>query len=125
MTDYVNPGEQLVVALYVRDIKESCRFYREFGFEVSRDEGTFMELKWEEALLFLVEKEGAPDSGSPPVGNLRVMVSEVDDYWTKAKKMKAEIILPIDDRYYGLRDFIIAGPGGLALRFATLIQTDR
>jgi uncharacterized glyoxalase superfamily protein PhnB len=47
------------------------------------------------------------------------MVPNVDHHWAKVKKMGIQVIKPIEDRYYGLRDFIIAGPDGLALRFAT------
>jgi len=35
----------------------------------------------------------------------------------------ARIILPVADRYYGLRDFTIADPDGFGVRFATLLQT--
>jgi catechol 2,3-dioxygenase-like lactoylglutathione lyase family enzyme len=119
MKSYVNMGEQLVVVLYVRDIKESSHFYRRLGFEVVRDEGVFMELRWEEALLFLEERDDAPSLGSRLVGNIRIMVPNVDDYWTLAGEIGAQTIRPIDDRYYGLRDFTIAGPDGLGIRFAT------
>jgi catechol 2,3-dioxygenase-like lactoylglutathione lyase family enzyme len=57
---YVEVGEQLVVEFYVRNIKESCEFYRQFGFEVARDAGGFVELKWENTLLFLEEIKKAP-----------------------------------------------------------------
>jgi catechol 2,3-dioxygenase-like lactoylglutathione lyase family enzyme len=112
-------AEQLAVVLYVRNIKESSRFYRTLGFEIVRDEGTFIELRWEEAVLFLEQRDDAPSTGSHPVGNLRIMVPNVDDYWTVSKKIGARVIRAIDDRYYGLRDFIIAGPDGLGIRFAT------
>jgi hypothetical protein len=39
-----------------------------------------------------------------------------------ANKMGAQILSPIEDRYYGLRDFIIAGPDGLGLRFASWLK---
>ncbi len=119
MKNDVDMGEQLVVVLYVRDIRESSHFYRCLGFEVVRDEGLFMELRWEEALLFLEERDDAPPLGSHLVGNIRIMVPNVDDYWTLAGEIGAQIIRPIDDRYYGLRDFTIAGPDGLGIRFAT------
>ncbi len=122
MESYVNQGEQLVVALYVRDIKKSSAFYRSYGFEVVRDEGTFMELKWEDARLFLSEVPGTPPPPENPIGNLRVMVPDVDEYWNLAIEKEAKILSPIEDRYYGLRDFIIAGPDGLALRFATWLK---
>ena len=122
MESYVNQGEQLVVALYVRDITKSSEFYRSFGFEVLRDEGTFMELKWEDARLFLSQVPGTSPPPANPIGNMRVMVSNVDEYWNLANEMGAEILSPLEDRYYGLRDFIIAGPDGLALRFATWLE---
>ena len=119
MNSYVNASEQLVVALYVRDMKESSEFYQSYGFEVVRDEGTFMELKWEDARLFLSAVPGTPPPPATPIGNMRVMVPDVDAYWNLANKMGAKILSPIEDQYYGLRDFIISGPDGLALRFAT------
>ena len=122
MDSYVDSGEQLVVALYVCDIKESSRFYLNYGFEVVRDEGTFMELKWEEVRLFLSEVPDTPPPPATPVGNIRIMVPNVDDYWTLAQKMGAKILSPIQNQYYGLRDFIIAGPDGLAVRFATWLK---
>jgi catechol 2,3-dioxygenase-like lactoylglutathione lyase family enzyme len=122
MENYVNQGEQLVVALYVQDIKESIEFYRSYRFEVLRDEGTFVELKWEDARLFLSEVPGTPPPPANPIGNMRIMVPNVDEYWNLANEKGATILSPIEDRYYGLRDFIIAGPDGLALRFATWLK---
>ena len=122
MEGYVNQGEQLVVALYVRDIKKSSEFYRSYGFEVARDEETFMELKWEDSRLFLSKVPGTPPPPANPIGNLRVMVPHVDIYWNLANEKEATILSPIEDRYYGLRDFTIAGPDGLALRFATWLK---
>ena len=122
MEGYVNQGEQLVVALYVRDIKKSSEFYRSYGFEVARDEETFMELKWEDSRLFLSKVPGTPPPPANPIGNLRVMVPHVDIYWNLANEKEATILSPIEDRYYGLRDFIIAGPDGFALRFATWLK---
>jgi catechol 2,3-dioxygenase-like lactoylglutathione lyase family enzyme len=119
MKGYVNSGEQLVVEFYVRHLRQSCEFYRELGFEVVRDAGNFVELKWEDSLIFLEEVEEAPLPPQHPVGNIRIMVPNVDDFWTLSKKIGAQVIRPIENRSYGLRDFTIAGPDGLGLRFAT------
>jgi uncharacterized glyoxalase superfamily protein PhnB len=89
---------------------------------VVRNEGTFMELKWEDARLLLSEVPGIPSPPANPIGNMRVMVPNVDEYWDLAKEKGATILSNIEDRYYGLRDFIIAGPDGLALRFATWLE---
>ncbi len=122
MQSRVDIGEQLVVVLYVRDIKDSSQFYRNLGFEIAREEGTFMELRWQEAQLFLEERQDAPPPRSHPVGNIRILVANVDDYWAISKKIGAQVIRPVEDRYYGLRDFTIAGPDGLAIRFASRIS---
>ncbi len=115
----VNPGEQLVLALYVDDVGEAVRFYQSLGFSVARDEGTFVELRWDETPLFLVDMKGGPQAPPRRFGDLRILVPNVDHYWDLAGRLGLEIARPIEDRNYGLRDFIISGPGGLAIRFAT------
>jgi len=119
MAGYASPAEQLVVALYVHDIGEATSFFEGLGFAVIRDEGTFVELRWEEAPLFLVETQGAAPALPRRFGDLRIMVPNVDHYWELARQQGLTIIRPLEDRNYGLRDFIISGPGGLAIRFAT------
>jgi catechol 2,3-dioxygenase-like lactoylglutathione lyase family enzyme len=118
---YVEAKDQLIVELYVPDLEESLRFYVSLGFEVIRNEGDFVELKWDESRLFLEEVKGAqvPDHN---IGNIRIMVADVDRYWALARETGAKIIRPIENKYYGLRDFTIAGPDGLGLRFATRLS---
>lgn len=119
---YVPAGEQLVDELYVHDIKKSCEFYQKLGFELVREDGNFLVLKWEDTYLFLEEKKDAPLPPEYPVGNMRIMVANVDHYWELCQKIGAQVIRPIENRYYGLRDFTIAGPDGMGIRFATRIS---
>jgi catechol 2,3-dioxygenase-like lactoylglutathione lyase family enzyme len=121
MKPYVDAGQQLVAEIYVRDLARARDFLSAFGFEVVREEPDFVELRWEQSLLFLERVENYPDPPAMPVANIRVMVPDVDDYWRKALANGARVIRPIGDRYYGLRDFTIAGPDGIALRFATVL----
>ena len=122
MSSHNGIHEQLVIELYVRDFKASCAFYQAFGFRMVRDEGDFAELQWEDALLFLEAIPNAPSPPSFPVGNMRILVPNVDDYWTLSQKIRVQIIRPVENRSYGLRDFTIVGPDGLALRFATRLS---
>ncbi len=122
MDRYVDPTDQLVTEIFVRDIRKSTEFYRRLGFELVRDDGDFVELTWEGHLLFLDER---PDMGpvpDAPQANVRVMVPDVDRFWELAQQMGARVLAPIADKYYGLRDFAIADPDGFAVRFATRLE---
>ena len=122
MAEYVPPEQQLVPALYVSNLERSGAFYRQLGFEVLRRDGIFMELRWERAALFLVEL--LPPSAPPPavVGNLRIMVADLDAHWRRVQELGLEVVQPIVSRPYGLREFAVAGPDGLNLRFAGWIK---
>src|SRR5215831_20122666 len=114
MSQYVDPTEQLVTEIVVRDIRRSVDFYRRLGFELLRDGSDFVELTWEDHRLFLAELSAFPeiekiDLPAPPkfpLANIRVMVPNVDDHWRMANDIGAQIVVPVGDRYYDLRDFL-------------------
>jgi catechol 2,3-dioxygenase-like lactoylglutathione lyase family enzyme len=118
---YVSATEQLVVEVYVRNLDRALDFYRSLGFELVGRHGTFATVAWEGHRLFLDER---PDVEPPPSpqANVRVMVPDVDVWWRRATCMVAEVLAPIADRDYGLRDFTIADPDGFGIRFATRIE---
>lgn len=60
-----------------------------------------------------------PSARQIPTANIRIMVPNVDEYWNLSNEIGARVVLPIGDRYYGLRDFIIADPDGFGVRFAS------
>jgi uncharacterized glyoxalase superfamily protein PhnB len=86
-------------------------------------------LTWEDHQLYIAELSAfheintdvvkLPEPPKFPLANIRIMVPNVDDYWKLVKEMGAQIVIPIADRYYGLRDFIISDPDGFGVRFAT------
>lgn len=110
-----------MVEVYVRNLQASSGFYRRVGFEVVRDEGTFMELQWESVRFALKERADAPPPLPHPVGTLRILVPNVGAYWHLAQNMAVPVLWPIANQAYGLRDFAIAGPDGIGLCFATRI----
>ncbi len=129
---YVDSTEQLVTVIVVRNIQRSTRFYRQLGFKVLRDAGDFVELTWEDHQLYIAELSAYHEINSEeielpyppkfPIANIRIMVPNVDHYWNLVKEMEAQIVIPIADRYYGLRDFIISDPDGFGIRFATCLH---
>jgi catechol 2,3-dioxygenase-like lactoylglutathione lyase family enzyme len=119
MLDAVPTQEQLILELYVRNISASADFYQRLGFRLLRAESHFVELAWGEGLLYLEEIADAPAPNGPLVGNVRVMVDDVDRSWALVQALGCTVVKPIGDRFYGLRDFTIAGPDGVGLRFAS------
>src|SRR4030095_5139229 len=130
MNRYVPPEEQLVTEILVSDIKRSTHFYLKLGFKLLRDGGDFVELTWEDHRLFLAELSAFHEVGqnqkiarpSFPLANLRVMVPNVDGLWMRVQKIGIEVVIPIADRYYGLRDFTISDPDGFGIRFASFLS---
>jgi uncharacterized protein (TIGR02246 family) len=118
----VDPTEQLVVELSVRDLTRSVTFYRALGFDLLRGEERFAVLAWEGHQLFLQQGDHLPTPPATAVINLRVMVPDVDPLWQRATELGPRVIVPIGDRHYGLRDFTIADPDGYELRFATRLR---
>jgi catechol 2,3-dioxygenase-like lactoylglutathione lyase family enzyme len=116
---YVESTEQLVVELYVRNVRESTAFYEKLGFKVVRREADFVELGWEDSRLYLEQLPGQPVPHTTLVANVRIMVSDVDRYWKLCQEMQLPVKRAIGDRYYGLRDFTVVSPDGIGLRFAS------
>ena len=75
-----------------------------------------------EAVLFLAAEESYVGSLTTPRGggiDVRVMVADVDAHHDRMAARDVEIVHPIGDRDYGMRDFIIRDPDGYRLRFGT------
>jgi len=131
MNRYVDSTEQLVIEIMVQDIQRSRRFYQSLGFQLLRDANDFVELTWEDHRLFLAELSAIHDRKIDetnlqrpgfPIANVRVMVTDVDAFWKVANEIGAEVVMPIADRYYGLRDFTILDPDGFGIRFASNLK---
>jgi len=101
------------------------------GFQLLRDGGDFVELTWEDHRLFLaglsafheLEQVELPPPPKIPLANIRIMVPDVNYHWKLANEIGAQIVIPLADRYYGLRDFTIADPDGFGVRFATILSS--
>ncbi len=119
MTPYVPATAQLVVEIFVRNMVRSRAFYEHLGFKLETDNGSFVELSWEGHYLYLEERPDQPPPARHPQLNFRVMVPNVDHYWTLAQAIGATVYAPIADRNYGLRDFTVLDPDGVGVRFGT------
>ncbi len=117
------PEDQLVLELFVRDFGRAMAFYEALGFAVERREADFAVLRFEGCGLLIQEIKRLGDVPRIPAANLRIMVADVDAKWEQAQSLGAKVFVPIADREYGLRDFIVLDPDGFGVRFASPIRT--
>jgi hypothetical protein len=116
------PEEQLIAEGYVKNLDASLAFFKYYEFEVVREEPHhFAELAWGANRLYLEQVDQKQESPSVAV-NIRVMVPDVDRYFALAQSANHPLLRELSDKYYGLRDFTVAGPDGMGLRFATPIS---
>ena len=110
---------------FLRDLDKSLAFYEKLGFKRLRKDGGFAELAWDDHKLFLDQRAKLPPVPEFPAANMRVMVPDVDARWKLCNEMKARVVAPIGDRYYGLRDFTVADPDGYGVRFASFLGIEK
>lgn len=137
MTDQ-DPPEVAPVApeMFVPDVAAAVRFYTEkLGFHLFRMEhggpagdGMFAIVTLGAAVLMFAHESlytamGAGLSGQRGVGiDIRIMVPDVDAVYRRCQDNGVAVVHDIADRYYGLRDFVIADANGFRLRFAAALR---
>ena len=113
----------LVPIFSVGDLSKSIEFYTEtLGFQLDfvYGEPQFYAGLFKDSIeLHLVSKNLRQPAGS---GNLSILTDEVDDLHQKLIEAKVQIIVPPDDRDYGLRDFSCKDLDGNIIVFGTDIN---
>lgn len=130
MSTIFAPERQLVYEWYTPSLEKSIAFLQAFGFRVLRREAAFAELSYGRNRLLVEQmqedyKNSEEESGGAVGyrgyhGNLRILVDNVDAVYESSAMLTngCRVLKEVGDRYYGLRDFTVGGPYGLALRFA-------
>jgi len=120
------PLVKVAPEFFVRDVAAAVRWYVDkLGFVMLRQEPDFAVVALGEAHVLLAHESIAPDRAQLATRgagvNVRIMVDDVDAIYERAKASGVRIVHDIADRYYGLRDFILADADGFMLRFAQAI----
>ena len=110
----------LIPVFSVSDLSKAIEFYTEtLGFQLDFIYGEpqfYAGLFKDSVELHLVSKNLRQTVGS---GNLSILTNEVDDLYQKLLNSKVEILVPPDDRDYGLRDFSCRDLDGNIIVFGT------
>ena len=108
----------IVPMLTVPDLSAAARFYREMlGFEcVSQTEGWACLSRDGVELMLALPNAHLPFERPQFTGSLYLRCDNVDEMWQKVKD-KAEVVYPIENFDYGMREFAIRDNNGYLLQF--------
>lgn len=123
-----HPFAPCTAELHVRDLPASVAFWRDvLGFEVERQDPDFAVVRMASsagsAMVMLsasdVAVELRPGDAERGLGlHLRIAVDDIDAHHERVRAAGVPIVWPLEDRSYGLRDYMIREPDGFYVRFA-------
>jgi uncharacterized glyoxalase superfamily protein PhnB len=115
--------------LEVRDISETIAFYTgTLGFRLDATWPEGSEPTWcrvvagDVVLMFTTRDEERPPVAPTITGQLYCYPPDVDALW-KEIEGRVEVVSPLADREYGMREFQIRDCNGYVLRFGQEIRT--
>ena len=125
----------LAVELFVPDVAQAVRFYTEaLGFHLHRtdpegSDSPEFALTSLGSAVFMFMKETHYTGGREHLAadrgegvDIRIVVDDVDAFYTRTREAGMLLLHVIGDREYGLRDFIVRDPFGFRLRFASPLR---
>ncbi|HET9698344.1 MAG TPA: VOC family protein [Terriglobales bacterium] len=126
---------RLTPNLVVRDVERSVRFYCDvLGFEVDKhvpDQQPFVfaSIRGGGIEIFLNEQKTVvgeyPAFKDVPLGGtftLYLAMQGVDELHQEIQKQRIPIVMPIETKFYGVREFAIADPDGYLLTLAERVD---
>ncbi|MDG6349568.1 VOC family protein [Luteimonas sp. 8-5] len=97
----------------VNDLAASIDFYRHaLGFDLAWSRGQPPDIAAvcrDSVEIMLTQRAGAKPAGA---AHVYLSVTGIDDYYAALEGAGVTIVVPIEDRPYGMRDFRIADPSG-------------
>ena len=130
MSDSLRVAGFVFVELYVEEPAYYVRIFRDaLGFQVTRDEGDFVELRSAHAIVLLNTFE-EPDAGHPfehfraerrrGLGvEIGIVSEKIHEAWGAAKAIEGLSVSDVVTQEWGMTDFRIVTPHGYYLRVTT------
>lgn len=113
---------QGVVEIVGADLGALLTFYETLGFVLERRSGGFAVVNGFGVRLFLAECSEAVTGRR--WANIRIMTPDVDAVWAGVTALGLPTGSVVDDRSYGLRDFLVVDPAGFEVRFAQALRRE-
>ncbi len=126
---------RLTPNLVVRDVERSIRFYCDvLDFELDKHVPekppfVFASVRGGGVEIFLNEHttviEEYPAFGKIPIGGtltLYMAMQGIDDLYSDMRSNGAKVVMPIETKFYGVREFAIADPDGYIITLAERVN---
>jgi lactoylglutathione lyase len=126
---------RLTPNLVVRDVEQSIRFYCDvLDFELDqyvpeKPPFVFASVRGGGVEIFLNQYETVveeyPAFGKVPIGGtltLYLAMQGVDDLYSEIRSNGTKIVMPIETKFYGVREFAIADPDGYIITLAERVN---
>ncbi len=126
---------RLTPNLVVRDVEQSIRFYCDvLDFELDqhvpeKPPFVFASVRGGGIEIFLNQYETAveeyPAFGNVPIGGtltLYLAMQGVDDLYSEIRSSGTRIVMPIETKFYGVREFAVADPDGYIITLAERVN---
>jgi uncharacterized glyoxalase superfamily protein PhnB len=110
--------EEATPILAVEELKSAIDYYKTvLGFELAWTWGepAYLAGLCRERVTMHLGQQG--QAGPPGPSNVYFSLRGVDAYYARLREAGAEILVPIEDRPYGMRDFAMRDPSGNTLNF--------
>ena len=126
----------VTVEMFVPNVEETMRWYEttlEFR-TVHHEQGVFAAVQFEAVLLFFAaashyhgKRARGSDYDPSKAGHgveIRIMVKDVNAFYERVRRQNLPVIMDIQSRYYGLRDFIFEDANGFHIRIASPTESE-
>ena len=110
--------ENAATIFNVSDLASSVSYYSDvLGFKIAFQYGEFVGLEYGHVLIYLSAPGHQGIKRATGQGQLYIFCDEVDQYFQEVSAKGALVIVQLDDRAYGMRDFGITDFDGNVLSF--------
>jgi uncharacterized glyoxalase superfamily protein PhnB len=123
--DFTMKLQTVVPMLTVPDVSSAVTFYQEtLGFVCANELSGWASMNRDGVeLMFALPNAHIPFKRPQLTGSLYFRCDDVDGVWHKVKN-KAEVVYPIENFDYGMREFAIRDNNGYLLQFGQEIEAE-
>ncbi|HEY8927560.1 MAG TPA: glyoxalase superfamily protein [Mucilaginibacter sp.] len=116
-------AQSLIVIVHVADVDASIKYYTEvLGFTVDFKFGDYAGLIYNNVQLHLNGPTNQGIKKAPGSAHFWIDCDEIDTYYEFIRSKGANVVVPLENRIYGVRDCAVNDPDGNTIVFGMGIE---